>query len=137
MAYFCFPRGGGRGWSLKMKLANYTDDDAFSGLSNSEIVWLLKMISFEMHARYPNKFKDRKPFKKVSRLVNRAAYALEEIPEGYGRYGTEDWASIIRKLEKECEALSHEQCLIKGSIVGDEGGTPYCKLKADIEKLRR
>ncbi len=39
-------------------------------------------------------------------------------------------------LRAEVERLAAGHCLVPGGIVADEGGTPYCTMKAEVERLR-
>ena len=41
----------------------------------------------------------------------------------------------VGELEKENFALAANECLVEGSVVGDEHGHPYCTLQKRVEEL--
>ncbi len=52
---------------------------------------------------------------------------------------TMQWGIVMERAEKaEAEnfKLAAGQCLVDGGLVGDDGGTPYCTLKAENKRLK-
>ena len=45
-------------------------------------------------------------------------------------------ADFARTLERENFVLAAGQCCVKDGLLGDEGGTPYCRLQRENAKLR-
>jgi uncharacterized small protein (DUF1192 family) len=42
----------------------------------------------------------------------------------------------VARLEAENFTLAAGVCVVDGGLIGDEGGTPYCTLRAEVERLR-
>lgn len=47
-----------------------------------------------------------------------------------------DAQATMARLEKDGAALSAGQCIVKGGVVGDDGGTPYCTREQQVARLR-
>ena len=45
-------------------------------------------------------------------------------------------AQMLDRLRAENFALAAGQCIVKDGLLGDEGGSPYCRIQRENEKLR-
>lgn len=58
-------------------------------------------------------------------------------PEGHeAAVLLDDAAKMIRELLDQNSSLSAGQCVVEGGLIGDEGGSPRCTMRDEVEKLR-
>jgi len=59
-------------------------------------------------------------------------YGYRDEETGNVWYG---WQEAMKRAEAKASGMAAGQCVVDGGLVGDEGGTPYCTLKAERDRL--